>query len=175
MDISAGFAELAALAEKKKSTFDSELHVIRYSLRQQTPCYDLLGEPFCDIRYPREGMHESNLSYAVCWACHDSLTEHYCGLWLPIPDNLIINAAKRIMHVQTAPLSLLMLIAYPAVFQLHASNWGDSGADGSMVLPPTVPASSQYLEQHGAYLVDCGHICFLWVGQLVTPELVQVR
>lgn len=79
------------------------------------------------------------------------------------------------MHVQTAPLSLLMLIAYPAVFQLHASGWGDRGADGAMVLPPTVPASSQYLEQHGAYLVDCGHICFVWVGQLVTPELVRVR
>lgn len=68
-----------------------------------------------------------------------------------------------------------MLIAYPAVFQLHASGWGDRGADGEMVLPPTVPASAQYLEQHGAYLVDCGHICFLWVGQLVTPELIKVR
>jgi hypothetical protein len=77
--------------------------------------------------------------------------------------------------MQTAPLSLLMLVAYPAVFQLHAAGWGGQGPDGGMVLPPTVPASSQYLEQHGAYLVDCGHICFLWVGQLVTPELVRVR
>jgi hypothetical protein len=77
--------------------------------------------------------------------------------------------------VQTAPLQLVMLVAYPAVFQLHASGWGDRGADGRLVLPPTVPASSQYLEQHGAYLVDCGYICFLWIGQLATPELVKVR
>lgn len=68
-----------------------------------------------------------------------------------------------------------MLIAYPAVFQLHAGGWGEPGPDGGITLPPTVPASSQYLEQHGAYLVDVGYICFLWIGQLVTPQLIKVR
>lgn len=67
-----------------------------------------------------------------------------------------------------------MLVAYPAVFPLHAAGWGDQQPDGKLTLPPTVPASAAYLEQHGAYLVDAGHITFVWIGQLAAPELVQV-
>jgi Gelsolin repeat len=79
------------------------------------------------------------------------------------------------MAVQTAPVDLFVLIAYPAVFQLHAAGWGHAKDSQGMVLPPTVPASTAYLEAHGAYLVDAGHVCILWLGANATPVLVAVR
>lgn len=82
----------------------------------------------------------------------------------------------RSCATQTAPVDLFVLIAYPAVFQLHAAGWGQSkGAAGSVVLPPTVPASTAYLEPSGAYLVDAGHVCVLWVGSSASSTLVAVR
>eukprot|EP00892_Ulva_mutabilis_P003092 jgi/Ulvmu1/12784/UM097_0011.1 len=87
-----------------------------------------------------------------------------------------VNADERcalMSLLMTAPLEVVALVAYPAVFPLHAAGWGHTAADGTLALPPTVPASAAYLEQHGAYLVDAGHISFVWVGQLASPELVQ--
>lgn len=86
-----------------------------------------------------------------------------------------MSGQLSVYAVQTAPLEVLMLVAYPAVFPLHAAGWGDVGPDGALTMPPTVPASGPYLEQHGAYLVDAGHIMFVWIGQLAGPELIQVR
>jgi hypothetical protein len=77
--------------------------------------------------------------------------------------------------VQVAPVDLMTLVAYPAIFQLHAAGWGGRRANGALMLPPTVPASQAYLEQHGAYLVDAGYVCFLWIGSLATKELIRVR
>jgi hypothetical protein len=77
--------------------------------------------------------------------------------------------------VQVAPAELTILVAYPAVFQLQASGWGGTNADGSLVLPATVPASVRFLDPQGAYLVDAGYVCFLWIGASAPLALIQVR
>jgi protein transport protein SEC24 len=68
---------------------------------------------------------------------------------------------------------LTILAAYPAVFALHVPGWGGETADGGFALPPTVPASVQYLDPAGAYLVDAGYLSFVWVGGSAPRGLVQ--
>jgi protein transport protein SEC24 len=75
--------------------------------------------------------------------------------------------------LMTASPDLTILAAYPAVFALHVPGWGGEAAEDSFVPPPTAPASIQYLDPQGAYLIDAGYLSFLWVGASVPHRLVQ--
>jgi protein transport protein SEC24 len=45
------------------------------------------------------------------------------------------------------------------------SGGGGPPSVGGIVLPPTVPASAQYLSERGLYLIDNGLLLVLWVGR----------
>jgi hypothetical protein len=74
--------------------------------------------------------------------------------------------------LQTAPAALAVLAAYPAVFPLAAFGWGGPGEPPQ---PATVPASARYLDPASAYLVDAGHVAFLWLGAHAPHGLVKAR
>ena len=87
----------------------------------------------------------------------------------------MLECVRSARSVQMAPSNLITLVAYPAVFQLHGSEWGGTRPDGAFALPPTVPASVRFLDAAGAYLVDAAYVAFLWLGASAPQSLVRVR
>jgi hypothetical protein len=76
--------------------------------------------------------------------------------------------------VQTAPVELLALMAYPALYKLHAGGWGHRNEAGKLVMPAPTPLRADQMEPSGAYLMDAGNICFVWLGQQASSQLVEV-
>lgn len=70
----------------------------------------------------------------------------------------------------------LSLMLYPRIIALHTLS-PESGfpslQTGHLVLPPTIRASFSRIENGGAYLVDDGQICLLWLHANVSPNLLE--
>ena len=49
---------------------------------------------------------------------------------------------------------------------------GTIGEQG-VVLPPSLPLTSERLERHGLFLIEDGQTMFLWIGRDAVPQLVQ--
>jgi len=49
---------------------------------------------------------------------------------------------------------------------------GTIGEEG-VILPPSLPLTSERLERHGLFLIEDGQTIFLWVGRDAVPQLVQ--
>lgn len=74
----------------------------------------------------------------------------------------------------TLPVPYLIKYIHPHLFALHTmpDNAGLVDEYGSLVLPPKMNLSGQYLESHGLYLLDDGQVVFLWVGRDAVPQLL---
>lgn len=48
---------------------------------------------------------------------------------------------------------------------------GTVGEQG-VLMPPSLPLSSERLERHGLYLIEDGQTIFLWVGRDAVPQLI---
>lgn len=70
----------------------------------------------------------------------------------------------------------LSLFLYPRIFPLHSlpseSGFPDPNT-GHLVVPPTIRASFSRIEEGGAYLVDDGQVCLLWLHAHVSPNLLE--
>ena len=74
-----------------------------------------------------------------------------------------------------SPLEISLLI-YPRIVPLHSlppESLFPSPETGQLVLPPTVRASFSRIDDGGAYLVDDGQSCHLWLHANVSPNLLE--
>jgi len=71
------------------------------------------------------------------------------------------------------PSQLLMPYLYPSFYSLHnmPPECGTVGEQG-IIMPPSLPLTSERLERHGLFLIEDGQTIFLWVGRDSVPQLV---
>jgi protein transport protein SEC24 len=69
----------------------------------------------------------------------------------------------------------LSLYLYPRIYSIHNFDAKDGFADdnGHLRMPPSVRASFSKVEEGGAYIVDNGQICLLWLHAQVSPNLLE--
>ena len=74
-----------------------------------------------------------------------------------------------------SPLEVSLLL-YPRIVALHSleptAGFPDPST-GHLILPPALRASFSRIEEGGAYLVDDGQICILWLHARVSPHLLE--
>ncbi|KAL2381532.1 hypothetical protein RJZ90_003886 [Blastomyces dermatitidis] len=69
----------------------------------------------------------------------------------------------------------LSLYLYPRIIPIHNLSPEDGFANeqGKLQVPPALRASFSRIEEGGAYLVDNGQICLLWIHAQVSPNLLE--
>ncbi|KAJ9648738.1 COPII coat Sec23p-Sfb3p heterodimer component [Coniosporium tulheliwenetii] len=69
----------------------------------------------------------------------------------------------------------LSLYLYPRIYSIHNLDPLDGFANenGHLRMPNSIRASFSYVEAGGAYLVDNGQICLLWLEANVSPNLLE--
>ncbi|PGH12367.1 hypothetical protein AJ79_04315 [Helicocarpus griseus UAMH5409] len=69
----------------------------------------------------------------------------------------------------------LSLYLYPRIIPIHNLSPEDGFANeqGQLQVPPAIRASFSRIEEGGAYLVDNGQICLLWIHAQVSPNLLE--
>ncbi|KAB8273106.1 hypothetical protein BDV30DRAFT_211186 [Aspergillus minisclerotigenes] len=69
----------------------------------------------------------------------------------------------------------LALYLYPRVIPIHNMQPEDGfpNEQGQLQVPPSLRASFSKIEEGGAYLVDNGQICLLWLHSRVSPNLLE--
>ncbi|KAL8800076.1 MAG: hypothetical protein Q9200_007361 [Gallowayella weberi] len=70
----------------------------------------------------------------------------------------------------------LSLFLYPRIVPLHSLPDNSCFPDpetGHLIIPPCLRASFSRIEAGGAYLVDDGQICLLWLHEHVSPNLLE--
>lgn len=79
----------------------------------------------------------------------------------------------RQLKAMGAPATVRML--YPRMMAVHlfSDDVGFPDERGQLVLPPLMRTSYSRMEPHGAYLVENGERAILWLGQAVSPQLLQ--
>ena len=82
----------------------------------------------------------------------------------------------QMRFLKSASLSSLPLMLYPRILPVHTLPPESCFADpetGHLVLPPTIRASFSRIEEGGAYLIDDGQVCLLWLHSRVSPNLLE--
>lgn len=81
-----------------------------------------------------------------------------------VTSDMRVYAWHRLASV---PLSQLVAYWCPRLFAL--TDWGsvEGSVDGNeqVVLPPSIPLSSESMTQEGAYLIENGESMLLWIGK----------
>lgn len=69
----------------------------------------------------------------------------------------------------------MSLYLYPRIIALHTLDAGDGFANenGHLRMPSMVRASFSKIEEGGAYIVDNGQVCLLWLHAQVSPNLLE--
>ncbi|KAK2738849.1 COPII coat Sec23p-Sfb3p heterodimer component [Onygenales sp. PD_40] len=69
----------------------------------------------------------------------------------------------------------LSLYLYPRIIPIHNLSPEDGFANeqGQLQVPPGIRASFSRIEEGGAYLIDNGQICLLWIHAQVSPNLLE--
>ncbi|KAF2436177.1 Sec23/Sec24 family protein [Tothia fuscella] len=69
----------------------------------------------------------------------------------------------------------LSLYLYPRIYSLHNLDDKDGFANenGHLSMPPSCRATFAKVQEGGAYLVDNGQICLLWLHSQVSPHLLE--
>ena len=69
----------------------------------------------------------------------------------------------------------LSLFLYPRIIPIHslADTDGFPNENGHLQVPSTIRASFSRVEDGGAYLVDDGQVCLLWLHANVSPNLLE--
>lgn len=94
---------------------------------------------------------------------------------VPIDDRMV-----ALYSLMEAPMDAFMRLVYPSVYAVHdpSGRWGEEGQGSrrEVALPPVAPASSMFLAETGAYLVDNGVQLLLWLGRGIAREwTIDVR
>jgi protein transport protein SEC24 len=77
-----------------------------------------------------------------------------------------------IFEIMSAPTEAILRRLYPAMYALHAMppDAGLPGEDGRTVMPPRTALAGERIDARGAYLVDDGYQCLLWLGKTLNPK-----
>ncbi|KAI9841665.1 MAG: COPII coat Sec23p-Sfb3p heterodimer component [Sclerophora amabilis] len=69
----------------------------------------------------------------------------------------------------------LSLYLYPRIIPIHNLNEQDGfpNDNGHLQMPPSIRASFSRIEEGGAYIVDDGQSCLLWIHGHVSPNLLE--
>ena len=69
----------------------------------------------------------------------------------------------------------LSLYMYPRIIPIHNMRPEDGFPNdrGQLEVPPTLRASYSRIEDGGAYLIDNGQTCLLWIHARVSPNLLE--
>ena len=69
----------------------------------------------------------------------------------------------------------LSLYLYPRIIPIHNMQPEDGfpNEQGQLQVPPALRASFSKIEEGGAYLVDNGQMCLLWLHAQVSPNLLE--
>lgn len=69
----------------------------------------------------------------------------------------------------------LSLYLYPRIIAIHNLEAADGfpNENGHLRMPGMLRASYSRIEEGGAYIVDCGQICLLWLHAQVSPNLLE--
>ncbi|MCJ1453360.1 COPII coat Sec23p-Sfb3p heterodimer component [Mycoblastus sanguinarius] len=89
------------------------------------------------------------------------------------PSDRRTHTMRKLKSMSPMELSLFL---YPRILPLHSlppeSGFPDSNT-GHLIVPPTIRASFSRVEEGGAYLVDDGQVCILWLHAHVSPNLLE--
>ena len=82
--------------------------------------------------------------------------------------------AHEIRMIKSMGAMELSLYLYPRIIAIHHLNEQDGFPDenGHLRMPTTIRASFSRIEEGGAYLIDNGQICLLWLHSHVSPNLL---
>ena len=69
----------------------------------------------------------------------------------------------------------MSLYLYPRIYALHnlADADGFANENGHLRMPSSIRATFSKIEEGGAYIVDNGQICLLWIHAQVSPNLLE--
>ncbi|KAK9358257.1 Sec23/Sec24 trunk domain-containing protein [Lipomyces starkeyi] len=90
-----------------------------------------------------------------------------------------VNSDVRVFSMRLLkcmPLDDLSLYLYPRIFGLHNLQEADGYVDestGQFKMPTYVRASLSRFGEGGAYLIDNGQSCFLWIHRRANPNLLK--
>jgi protein transport protein SEC24 len=78
-------------------------------------------------------------------------------------------------QLKSGGVSATVRMLYPRMLAVHlfADEVGFPDERGQLVLPPLMRTSYSRMEPHGAYLVENGERAILWLGQGVSPQILQ--
>ncbi|PLB53067.1 Sec23/Sec24 family protein [Aspergillus steynii IBT 23096] len=89
------------------------------------------------------------------------------------------EASDRRIHdmrmLRSIGCSELSLYLYPRIIPIHNMQPEDGfpNEQGQLQVPPALRASYSKIEEGGAYLVDNGQVCLLWLHAQVSPNLLE--
>ncbi|KAE8352776.1 hypothetical protein BDV28DRAFT_165316 [Aspergillus coremiiformis] len=83
-----------------------------------------------------------------------------------------IHDMRMLRSIGTTELSLYL---YPQIIPIHNMQPEDGfpNEQGQLQVPPSLRASFSKIEEGGAYLVDNGQLCLLWLHSRVSPNLLE--
>ncbi|GAA6061825.1 hypothetical protein JCM10212_001131 [Sporobolomyces blumeae] len=78
-------------------------------------------------------------------------------------------------HVKSAGVGATVRMLYPRMLAIHMfpDEVGFPDESGKLVMPQAIRCSYARMEPHGAYLVENGEKAILWLGQAVSPQILQ--
>ncbi|KZF21760.1 Sec23/Sec24 family protein [Xylona heveae TC161] len=87
------------------------------------------------------------------------------------PSDRRVHDMRMIKSMGVLELSLYL---YPRIIPIHNLHDQDGfpNENGHLRMPPTIRASFSRIEEGGAYIVDNGQVCLLWIHSQVSPNLL---
>ncbi|KAM0787449.1 hypothetical protein ACM66B_003529 [Microbotryomycetes sp. NB124-2] len=77
--------------------------------------------------------------------------------------------------IKSASVSSIVGLLYPRMLPIHmlSDEMGFPDERGRLRMPPSIRTSYARMEPHGCYLVENGELAILWIGQAVSPQILQ--
>ncbi|KAK4053375.1 COPII coat Sec23p-Sfb3p heterodimer component [Microbotryomycetes sp. JL201] len=77
--------------------------------------------------------------------------------------------------IKSASVSSIVGLLYPRMLPIHmlSDDMGFPDERGRLRMPPSIRTSYARMEPHGCYLVENGELAILWIGQAVSPQILQ--
>jgi protein transport protein SEC24 len=88
------------------------------------------------------------------------------------PTDRRIHDLRLVKSMSPLDLSLYL---YPRLISIHNLDEADGfpGENGYLKMPAMSRASYSRIDDGGAYILDCGQICLLWIHAQVSPNLLE--
>ena len=90
-------------------------------------------------------------------------------------DVSVDERIRSIYEIMSAPTEAILRRLYPAMYALHAMppEAGFPNEAGAVVMPPRTVMAGERVDARGAYLVDDGRQCLLWLGKMLDHGFVN--